>query len=442
MLATGATVSIPLPLLHIMLNGNGTAHAQTMTPVSPLFVTWFFGNGSLPGKWKPAKTGTGANWDLSPQLQPMAALKSYLTVISGLTNNIVVAGNEHPTGSSGATTGAGLNGNAVKLASIDQVVAGLISAGAPFKSLEVGVTPATPNGSPDSLATVSHKGPNAKNVPEYDPKAVFTRLFTGSTTPMMPDQATKLANVRKSVLDAVLADGGSLQKKLGAADKQRVEQHLQSIRDIEARLVTTPPTTQPTMCTSPITPTTAKDTKSEAPPAVNTAMADLAVLALACDRTRVLTFMFSLPAAHVYYRHLTNTTTDMNTDFHDIICHGDAGDMSNQPRVDRGVMYAMTCLNELLTKMQATPHGATNLLDQSLVYVTSDSAWGKIHTKTEWPVLLAGKAGGKLKGDGHFNYPGDNLSKALLTVARLMGSTAPDYGLDTGKVTATLSGIV
>jgi hypothetical protein len=439
LLATGATVTVPLPLLQIMLNGNGTAHAQTMTPVSPLFVNWFFGNGSLPGKWKPAKTGTGSNWDLSPQLQPMAALKSYLTVISGLTNNIVAPGNEHPTGSSGATTGAGLNGNAVKLASIDQVVAGLISAGAPFKSLEVGVTPATPNGAPDSLATVSHKGPNAKNIAEYDPKAVFTRLFTGGTTTTMPDQATKLANVRKSVLDAVLADGASLQKKLGAADKQRVEQHLQSVRDIEARLVTTPPTTPPTMCTSPTTPTTPKDTKSEAPPAVNTAMADLSILALACDRTRVLTFMFSLPAAHVYYRHLTDASSDMNTDFHDIICHGDAGDMSNQPRVDKGVMYAMNCLKEFLTKMQATPHGATNLLDQALVYVTSDSAWGKTHTKTEWPVLLAGKAGGKLKGDGHFNFPNDNLSKVLLTVARLMGSTATDYGLDAGKVTAPLT---
>jgi hypothetical protein len=305
----------------------------------------------------------------------------------------------------------------------------------------VGVTPATPNGPQDSLATVSHKGPNAKNVPDYDPKSVFSRLFTGGTTTTMPDQATKLANVRKSVLDAVLADGASLQKKLGTADKQRVEQHLQSIRDIEARLVTTTPTTEPTMCTSPTAPTTAKDSKSEAPPAVNTAMADLSILALACDRTRVLTFMFSLPAAHVYYRHLTDASTDMNADFHDTICHGDAGDMSNQPRVDKGVMYAMTCLNEFLTKMKATAHGATNLLDQALVYVTSDSAWGKTHTKTEWPVLMAGKAGGKLKGDGHYNFPGDNLSKALFTVARLMGSTATDYGLDAGKVTATLTGI-
>jgi hypothetical protein len=440
-LATGATVTVPLPLLQIMLNGNGTAYAQTATPVSPIFVNWFFGNGSLPGKWKPAKTGTGSGWDLSPQLQPLASFKSYLTVVSGLTNNLVVGGVEHPSGSAGATTGAGLSGNAVKLASIDQVVAGLIAKGVPFKSLEVGVTPATPNGPQDSLATVSHKGPNAKNVADFDPKSVFTRLFTGGTTTTLPDQATKLANVRRSVLDAVLADGASLQKKLGTADKQRVEQHLQSIRDIEARLMTTPATTQPAMCVSPTAPTTGKDGNSEAPPAVNTAMADLSMLALACDRTRVLTYMFSLPAAHVYYRHLTDASTNMNADFHDTICHGDAGDMSSQPRVDKGVMYAMTCLKEFLSKMQATAHGATNLLDQALVYVTSDTAWGKTHTKTEWPVLMVGKAGGKLKGDGHFNFPGDNLSKALFTAARLMGSTASDYGLDAGKVTATLTGL-
>jgi hypothetical protein len=192
----------------------------------------------------------------------------------------------------------------------------------------------------------------------------------------------------------------------------------------------------------PAAPTTPKDTKSEAPPAVNTAMSDLATLALACDRTRVLTYMFSLPAAHVYYRHLTDSANNMNADFHDTICHGDAGDMSSQPRVDRGVMYAMNCLNEFLTKMQATPHGAGNLLDQSLVYVTSDTAWGKIHTKAEWPVLLAGKAGGKLKGDAHLNFPSDNLSKALFSAARLMGSTASEFGGDAGKVTATLSGIV
>jgi hypothetical protein len=440
MLATGAAVGIPLPLLEIMLNQNGTALAQSGTPLSPLYVTWFFGNGSLPGRWKPTATGSGAAWQLSPQLQPLAGVKSHLTVVSGLENKLVVGGVEHPTGSAGATTGAPLSGNAVRAASIDQVVADLISTGAPYRSVEVGVTPATPNGPQDSLHTVSHRGPNARNNPEFDPKAVFNRLFAGGVAPDPgggSEEATKLAIVKKSVLDSVLQDGASLQQRLGATDKQRIEAHLEAIRAIERRLDAMPGGTL-AECQNPQAPTVAEDDNSEAPPAVNTAMAELSTLALACEQTRVLSFMFSVPAAHVYYRHLA---ADMNDDFHDIICHGDAGDQSNQPRVDKGVLYAMGCLNEFLTLLKDTPHGSSNLLDASLVYVTSDTAWGKIHTKEEWPVLLAGKAGGRLRGDEHHNYPGESLSKALLTVAQLMGSPATELGIDAGKVTSPLSGI-
>jgi hypothetical protein len=282
------------------------------------------------------------------------------------------------------------------------------------------VTPATPNGPQDSLHTVAHKGANSRLMPEYDPKAVFNRLFSGTGTqppPMgMTDPAAKLAAVKKSVLDAVLADGASLKQKLGSADRQRIDEHLEAIRAIEMRLDM--PTdmggsTQPAECATVTAPTVGKDTTSEAPVAVNTAMAKLASLALACERTRVLSFMFSLPAAHVYYRHLA---ANMNDDFHDTICHGDAGDQSNQPRVDTGVLYAMRCLNEFLVNLKNTPHGAGNLLDQTLVYVTSDTAWGKIHTKEEWPVLLAGKAGGRVRGDQHVNFPRENLSRALLMV--------------------------
>jgi hypothetical protein len=194
----------------------------------------------------------------------------------------------------------------------------------------------------------------------------------------------------------------------------------------------------PVACTDLAAPTAGEDTQSEAPPEVNTAMAELATLALACERTRVLSFMFSLPAAHVYYRHLA----DMNDDFHDTICHGDPGDQSSQPRVDTGVLYAMRCLNEFLVMLQNTPHGASNLLDGSLVYVTSDTAWGKTHTKEEWPVLFAGKAAGRLRGDEHHNFPGDNLSKALLTIAQVMGSPRTEIGVDLGRATEPLAGIL
>lgn len=441
-LATGAAVTIPLPLLEAMLNESGTALAQSATPLSPLYVTWFFGNGSLPGLWKPAKTGAGAEWELSAQLSPLADHKSHLTVISGLEGKLVVSGVEHPTGSAAATTGAPLSGNAVRAASIDQIVADLIGKDSPFRSLEVGVTPATPGGNQDALHTVSHRGPNARNNPEFDPKAVFNRLFTGGTKPPEDggtEEAEKLVKVRKSVLDSVLRDGASLQTRLGSADKQRVEQHLEAIRAIEKRLDSgAGGGGRPAVCTSPVAPTVGRDNGSEAPPGVSGAMADLLTLALACERTRVASFMFSLPAAHVYYRHLGS---DMNDDFHDTICHTDAGDKSTQTRVDKGVRYTMRCLNEFLTKLAETPHGSGTLLDAALVYVTSDTGWGKTHDKTEWPVLLAGKAGGKLAGNEHRNFPGENLSRALLTVAQLMGSTKTDFGIDGGKVTAALPGI-
>jgi hypothetical protein len=444
MLATGAGVTIPLPLLESMLNGNGTALAQTGSEVSPLYVTWFFGNGSLPGLWKPAVTGAGSAWALSPQLEPLADVKPYLTVVSGLVGKLVTPGIEHPSGSAAATTGGTLDGNAVRLPSIDQVVADLIDDGSPFRSLEVGVTPATPNGNQHSLHSVSHNGPNARNNPEYDPQRVFDRLFAdGAQVPAddgaAEEAAARLALAKTSVLDAILQDGASLQQRLGTVDRERVEQHLESIRTIERRLesMNTDPE-QAASCSSVVAPSVGADTQSEAPPEVNTAMAELMTLALSCELTRVGTFTFSLPAAHVYYRHLAN---DMNDDFHDIICHGDPGTESDQPRVNTGVLYAMRSLNEFLTKLEATPHGATNLLDAALVYVTSDTAWGKIHKPDEWPVLFAGKAAGRLRGDEHHNFQGENLSAALFTIAKIMGSTATEFGMDNGHVTSVLSGI-
>jgi hypothetical protein len=438
-LATGAAVTIPLPLLEIMLNGNGTALAQSATPLSPLYVTWFFGNGTLPGLWKPAKTGVGSAWELSSQLKPLADHKSYLTVVSGLEGKLVVGGVEHPSGSAACTTGAPISGNAVRSESIDQTIAKLL--GTPqggFKSIELGVTPATPNGPQDSLHTVSHNGPSARNMPEFDPKAVFKRLFgDGGSTPGEPDQAAKMAKVRRSVLDAVLADGARLEKRLGAADKVRIQRHMDAIRDIEARLDGMTNTGAPAACGTQTAPTIGKDAKSEAPPAVNTIMSKLATLALACDKTRVVSYMFSLPAAHVYYRHLAN----MDADFHDTICHTDNGDKSTQTRVDTGVQYTMRCLAEFLTEMKGTAYGAGNLLDSTLIYVTSDTAWGKVHDRTEWPVLFIGKAGGRLKGDTHVNFQSENLTRALLAAAQTMGSTATSYGMDNGKVTAALPGI-
>ena len=446
LLATGGAVAIPLPIFDGLLNGNGNAFAATGQPLPRRFVSWFFGNGILPPRWVPAATGD--TWALSEQLAPLVNVKDYLTVISGLARK--VGGGAHPGVAAGAVTGSQEGSGGAQKPSIDQIAVDALAGNTPFKSLEVGVTNATPNGTPLTLHSVSFRGPNQVLYPEFDPKAVFTRIFSmssvGGTTgaggaggTAAADALQKMLAVKRSVCDTILADAKDLEASLGASDKVRLEAHLDGIRSLEARLTTTmTPTTAGSTCTKPAMPTRGPDANSEAPPDVNTVMAQLTTMALACGLTNVATFTFSLPTAHVYYRHLG---ANMDDDFHNNICHADAGDATGQPRVHTGVLYTMRCLAEFLENMKGLTEGADNVLTNSLVYVTSCTAWGKVHGTDDWPVLMIGKAGGRLKGNQHFRYPGENLSRGLLTAANIVGSTLTEIGKGDGLTSSPLPGI-
>ena len=204
-------------------------------------------------------------------------MKSSLTVISGLTNKLVVGG---------ASTRRARRRNDGRAAQwqcrdrgSDRSDRGRhdLQRGA-VQSIEVGVTPATPNGPRRTRWPPSRTRERTRRTcADFDPKSVFNRLFTGTTTTTTTtDQATKLANVRKSVLDAVLADGTALEKKLGVGGQAaaRTAPDVHPRNRGAARDDADPPLTA-TMCTAPTAPTTGKDTNSEAPPAVNSAMADL-----------------------------------------------------------------------------------------------------------------------------------------------------------------------
>lgn len=429
-LVTGAALTLPLPLFECVLNSNGTAFAQDNAPLPKRFATWFFGNGILPALWNPAQVG--ADFTLSEQLAPLANVKEMLTVVSGLVNKFPGQA-FHPLGSAASTTGAGLSSNSATAPSIDQIVASAIGLDSPFRSLELGVSDASPNGPENTLHAISHRGMNAPNYPEFDPQAAFTRLFAQNQA--ASDDLERQYEVKKSVLDAVIQDGEALKAALGSADQQRLEQHLDGIRQLERRLQSI------RACSAPSDPEVtgvSKDTKSEAPEDVNEVMADLLATAFACDLTRAASLVFTLPAAHVYYRHLG---ADMNDDFHDTICHTDAGDESSQTRVHRGVVYAMRCLAVFLEKLQDLREGDGSLLDNSLIYVTSCTSWGKIHGSTEWPVLLAGKAGGALRGNLHVRAEGQNLSQILFSIANLFGANITELGAREGRVTTGVNGL-
>lgn len=431
-LATGGAIAIPLPLFDALLNENGTAFADG-TALPRRYATWFFGNGILPPRWNP--TSTGADWALSEQLAPLANVKEWLTVVTGL-KQPVPSGLPHPTGSAVSTTGADVKNNSAVLPSIDQIVAGL-NKGGKFGSLEVGVTNATPGGPENTLHAVSHRGVNAPNYPEYDPHALYTRLFADAADPgpSAEDELIALNKAKKSILDTVLADGLEVSSSLGAKDKVRLADHLDAIREIETRLSATPTTPRVEFPADPAAAGIGKDSRSEAPVSVNQVMAEMLAVALAADITRNGSFVFTLPAAHVFYRSLGN---DMNDDFHDTICHGDAGDNASQTRVHRGVVYAMEALAVFLDKLASLTEGDGTVLDNSLVYVTSCTSWGKVHDTTEWPVLLAGKAGGVIKGNQHLRYQDRILPEVLLTIANIFGANLSNLGAGVAEAKAEL----
>lgn len=438
-LAGGTAITVPLPILDMMLNASGTAFAQG-APLPKRYCTWFFGNGIIPALWNPTSTGTGSAWTLSDELAPLMPVKPWLTVVSGLKNMIGNA-SPHPMGSAASTTGGSVSNNSAELASIDQIVAG-VNKGGSFPSLEIGCSDATPNGPENTLHTCSHRGPNAPNYPEFDPHAAFTRMFMGVSTTGNVDQMMKLNQCKKSILDAVLADGADVSSLLGASDKARLSDHLDAIRQIETRL-STMATTKPSIQipTDPQTSGITKDSKSEAPMAVNSVMAQMLAVALASGITNNATFMFTLPAAHVYYRSISS---DMNADFHDTIAHTDAGNNATtgyQTRYHKGVIYAMQALNTFAGQLSTMTEGAGTVLDNMLIYVTSCTGWGKVHDTSEWPVLFLGKAGGALKGDQHFRSPNGNLSSALLTIANIFGAGLTTIGKGNGQTSTELTGL-
>jgi hypothetical protein len=440
-LAGGGLATIPLPRLGAMLNGNGNAYASGK-PLRKIYGTWFWANGVHPKRWTP--TTTGADFALSEQLMPFAKLKSKLTVVSGMA---VKTGRTGPhLYHAGALTGSpGGSNKSADLPSIDQLIANKIGMDTPFKSLEVGVCKARPTGGAPLYFNVSWSGANAPNPVELDPHAVFMRLFgSGSPGAALGKGAaarpagndTAVASVRKSVLDTITEDAHQLSARLGGADRQRLDQHLDGIRALEKRLVPGQGAFGAAGC-QPVTDSSVPaDSKAEAPPALNNAMADLVVAALSCDLTRVFTFQFNYAGAHLYFRNLGPA---LSKDFHTQICHAEGGD---QPNFNTGVLYTMSCWAYLLEAMDKIQEGDGTLLDNALVYGSTCVAWGKAHASQQWPVMLFGRAGGALKSNFHHAAPADdNVAKVALTIGNIFGLGLETLGKGPGMASEELPAI-
>ena len=456
MLAGGIGVAIPLPRMVGMLNGNGTAYAAGgKLPLR--YGTWFFGNGINPPEWVPAATGVGNAWTLSTALAPLQPVKSYLQVITGLTNKIP-PDPAHKGRPAAALTGANAGGADVQLPSIDQVLAPILNAGAMPAipgGIHVGISSTSGAGALD--LRISFRGQNASNPPEYDPANVFKKLVMfgngtsagGTMGPTGPDP--ELAH-RKRALDAVLDNAASLRARLGKADQVRLDQHLDGVHQIENQIaiLSTMKPTNPTSGAKLVDPAMAYPNMGAVGSITalrSKAMSDLIVFALATDITRVFSYMFTCAACHGNY---ADAGLDPVT-FHEDYGHRRSpkgGAYATQGFLT-GVKYAMTNFNDTLTRMMNCADGAGNLLDNSVVYSTSCTGESQTHGGNDYPVLVAGKAGGKLKTDQHIRQVtappgtlgapnGDNLSKVPYTLLTALGRPESPWGMGASQTSTGL----
>ena len=423
----GATLA--LPALDIMLDAHGEALANG-TELPKRFGVWFWGNGVRLDRWNP--TNTGANWSLSPALAPLAPVKDYLNVVSnykvkaagprghhggesGILSGVEFIALEHPNSPYSSKFGG---------PSIDQMMVNDLHPELPALVLGVSKRVVTTEG--PTLNYISHRGPDNPIAPEYSPAAVFTRLFGSFTPPDMPDPRRDL---RIHVLDAVAADARALQARLGSHDQQRLDAHLTAISELQSRILALPPE-QTGACQIPEMGTADENQNVEGQERlaeVHDIMSDLLVLAYACDVTRSASMMFTGSVGFTVF----NEVPGVHAGHHDMT-HDDSAAV--QDLVHDTTVYTMSRLNDLLVKLKETPEGAGNLLDQSLILATSDCAEGKTHANDDYPVVLAGKAGGAMRFPGiHLRGPrvgnvARDTNDILYTLFVAMGSERPYIG--------------
>jgi Protein of unknown function (DUF1552) len=432
----GAAVSIVLPPLEAMFDANGVAHADG-SPLPKRLGIFFWGNGVKRDRFFPKETGAG--FTLSEELAPLAPVRDYVSVVSGMS---IKTGNSlgHHAGCVGILSGAPLVTTPHPMYSaptIDQVLASTVGFQTRFPSIEVGVSRRVGVGDGTTLTYLSHSGPDQPNPPEYDPRKLFARIFGGdfvapdSNAPPVVDPTRAL---RRSVLDVVSADLRALQDRVGATDRQRLEQHLDHVRSLESRLQGLAPAPLAAMCKAPAAPTAITEPRNGEPLEARTrAMSDLLAMALACDQARAFSMLFTGGVGYAVFSEVGATMSQHQ------LTHDEPG---AQPLVSAAVAFTMQQLAYLLSALAAVPEGDGNVLDHCAILGTTDVSEGHDHSIENFPILVMGGGTGFLKHPGvHHSAQGENTSTVLLSLLRAAGLPLTEFGQDGGRVTSSCSAI-
>lgn len=431
----GGAVAVGLPFLDYFLNDNGTAFAATYgggrLPVR--FGTWFWGCGMIPDRWNPKTAGAG--YDLPPELAPIKPVQDKISVLSGF--NVVLGGKSnqpHISGNVGLRTGTPTDTwQQIAGPTFDVAIADAIGAGTLFRSLEL-------SADGNARTSFSYRSGTELNPSVASPAELYRRVFGSDFRDPNAAEFTPDPKVmaRRSVLSAVTEERRRLIGKLGAEDKARVDSYFTSIREVENKLalqLEKPPRAEAcVVLTQPADLPASTDVIDRQKS--HKLMAELLAMAMACNQTKVFNMVFSTATADL-------RQAGSPTGYHQAT-HEEQVDRTKgyQPTVDNFSTQSMQGWADFVTAMSAIKEGDGTLLDNMLVVAHSEVSYAKNHDVNGIPVMLAGRAGGKVKTGIHIASQGDPISRVGLTMQQLMGVPVDVWGTEAMRTSRTLTEII
>lgn len=409
------------------------AFAATKEIVSPTRMAFLYiPNGVNVDKW--AVNGTGKDYQLSPTMQPLAGLKDHFSVLSNMAcdkarSNGDGAG-DHARATATFLTGCQAKktaGSDIRIGqSVDQIAAEYIGDQTPLASLELSTDGDRSSGRCDSgyscayQFNMSWKTESMPMAPEMDPRLVFERLFgIGSGGSSKDSVRRKL--YQKSILDFVMDDAKSLQRKISSADNRKLNEYLASVRDIEQRI-------EKAERLRPVLPPGVKP-PTDLPPDTQDhirVMFDLLLLAFQTDSTRISTFLLAHDGSNRSFPEIGVPDAHHNLSHH----QHNPETLAKIAKID---LFYMEQFAYFMQRMKDTKEGDKSLLDSSMLVYGGGIGDGDRHNHDNLPIILAGGGNGTLNPGRHVTMNGETpMTNLYLAMLERMGVKAERVGDSTG----------
>ena len=435
----GACVALPafgslLPGRLLAASAAGQlATTATGAPLRTAFV--FFPNGAIPSRWWPQ--GGQADFQFGPTLAPLEPLRRSVQVLGGLDHANAVGNadgaGDHARGNGVFLTGVRLNKSATDVRagiSIDQVIAKKVGHLTRFPSLELTCDANRQASGCDSgyscayQYNISWQSPTTPLTPENNPRLVFERLFGAGAHGERAANAQGRIMARRSVLDFVMDDARRMQGRLGTNDREKLDQYLTGIRDVEVRIQKAEqfgPNVDPDQPTPSGVPPLHADYVD--------LMYDMMLLAFKTDSTRVATFILGHDGDNRSFGQI-----GIPEGHHDLSHH-----QNNEERIDKIAQidrWYVERFAAFLRRLDATEDiDGKSLLHNSRIIYGSGNADANRHSHDNLPVILAGGGGGQLSTGRYVQHGSKPLSNLFLSLADQAGVNGlTSFGDSTGRL--------